>query len=277
MSRLKWTPWLRWRLKAGYRPPAKPIPAEKPRRRHLADDLNIFLTTFVAFSTLVVGVAQWRTAERQTEIADALAQLEFAKSEAKFKIEASKDLTSFKTGLTDRQLLLPTTVAITPLEGTRELQLIDVPVTIALADPLGDLACSIEVRGLYLEDADNVAKLWEPATQYLATLLMHFEAHGLYIFDRKPFARLTYVDLLGRPGIKRYQLSGEEFIGPEESGMPLYSGAWSNGEGFYTDEGLPEKFCPDAVDLIKAALKEAGGKPGTESKLDKVRRALKAP
>jgi len=274
---MKWTPWLRRRLKAGYRPQAKPISAEKPRRRHLADDLNTFLTTFVAFSTLVVGVAQWRTAERQTEIADALAQLEFAKSEAKFKIEASKDLTSFKTGLTDRQLLLPTTVAITPLEGTRELQLIDVPVTIALADPLGDLACSVEVRGLYLEDADNVAKLWEPATQYLATLLMHFEAHGLYIFDRKPFARLTYVDLLGRPGVKRYQFSGEEFIGPEESGMPLYSGAWSNGEGFYTDEGMPEKFCPDAVDLIKTALKEAGGKPGTESKLDKVRRALKSP
>ncbi|PZU07391.1 MAG: hypothetical protein DI606_16645 [Sphingobium sp.] len=251
-------------------------PSHERSKQSWATGLNAFLTTVVAVSTFFVGVAQWRTSERQTEIADALAQLEFAKSEAKFKIEASKDLTPFKTGLTDRQLLLPTSVAITPLEGARELQLIDVPVTIALADPLGDMACTIEVRGLYLEDADNVAKLWEPSTKYLPQLLMHLEAHGLYVFDRKPVARLTFVDLLGRPGVKRYQLSGEEFIGPDESGMPLYSGAWSKGEGFYTDDGMPEKFCPSAANLIKAALKEAGGKAGEESPRERTRQAFKA-
>jgi hypothetical protein len=224
---------------------------------------NAFLTSFVAMAMLMVAYAQWRTSERQADNADSLRALEFAKAEAKFQIEPSKELVTYSTGLTDRRFSLPRSIKITPLSGVTELKLIDIPVTVYLTTASQSRPCEIEIRGLYLDDDSNVANLWAASAGNLADFLMQLEAHGLYAVTHDPRARLTYVDLLGNPRVKMFHLNDQEAIGPDPSGVPVYSGAWSGGQGFYLDEtDKPEEFCPDSADLLKSAIREAGGKPG---------------
>ena len=226
------------------------------------DFFATFGTTFMAIATLAVAIAQWRTAERQTDIADSLAQLEFAKSDGHFSIVASSAVQPFKTGLTDRKVTLNKSIKVSVGEGVRELSLVDVPISFTLMNAEGDKHCQIELRGVYLDDDDHLSTLWQPSTQYLGSLLMQFEAHGLYVITTSLRVRLAYTDLLGRQRTKYLNLNGEEAGGPTVSGVPLYTGARSGGHGFYTDEGAPETFCPDAAKLLKEVLAAEGGQAG---------------
>ncbi|KAK0359912.1 hypothetical protein LTR94_029384, partial [Friedmanniomyces endolithicus] len=161
----------------------------------------------MAIATLAVAIAQWRTAERQTDIADSLAQLEFAKSDGHFSIVASSAVQPFKTGLTDRKVTLNKSIKVSVGEGVRELSLVDVPISFTLMNAEGDKHCQIELRGVYLDDDDHLSTLWQPSTQYLGSLLMQFEAHGLYVITTSLRVRLAYTDLLGRQRTKYLNLN----------------------------------------------------------------------
>lgn len=238
---------------------------ENPQEpRNWWDFFSAFGTTFMALATLLVAVAQWRTAERQTAIADVLAQLEFAKSEGQFSVKPSLAKEAFRTGLTERRLTLAKSVLVDVGEGVRELKLIDVPVSLYLSNAEGTKHCQIELRGMYLEDEDHLATLWEPSTQYLQPLLMQFEAHGLYVMDTSPRVRLIYVDLIGRLRTRYFNFNGEEAVGSPVTGVPLYSGARSGGRGFYADDGAPETYCPEVAKVITQALAMENGKPGSD-------------
>jgi len=227
--------------------------------------INTLLTSIIAVAMLAVTVAQWRTSERQTDISESLKVLEFAKSEAKFHVQPSTEIRRFRAGLSDRQLALPKAVGVTIAEGARELAAIDVPVRLMLTQATRDDAiCTLEIRGLYMDNEGNDrVSLWEPAYDDLEPLLATLDAHGFEIIDTEPVARLTYIDLLGRPRVKMYSLSGEEYVGDDTAGVPLLSGAWSGGSGFFSKKGYADTYCSESSADLDEAIAAAGGKSGT--------------
>lgn len=223
--------------------------------------LNAFLTALLAFGTFAIGVATWQTTERQADVAEALRDLEFAKSQPKFEVSSSEAVRTFKTGLSDRVVVLPRSITVQIRENAREVKFVDVPVAITLLDSKDEQVCSVEVRGLYLDEGQGKPELWSEPAKDLEPFLTMLEAWGLNVLASEPYVRVTYIDIFGRTTVTHLHLNGSEFVGAE-TGMPIYSGIWSNGHGFFSDEGDPEKYCPQVSDQLRAAIREAGGKSG---------------
>lgn len=223
--------------------------------------LNAFLTTIISIGMLAMAFAQWRVSEKQTEISDALAQLEFAKSSATFHIKPSRAEISLGTEADPTSLTLPKSITVEGGTGVKAIGAIDGPISAMVVDKSGTPVCDVEIRGFYLENAEHTLSLLDPSAADFRAFLAALRREGLDISYASPQVLVRYVDLFGTTKYKEFR-GDMEIEGTPHGTAILYSGAWSNGEGYYFDEGEPERSCRKAAKQLRAVIAATGGKPG---------------
>jgi hypothetical protein len=213
-----------------------------------------------------MAYAQWRATEKQAEIADTLARLEIAKSDAKFDISASKSLVGLGPGIAPNVLSLPKSISVTAISGVKSIDVLDGDAVLSIYDKNQSYVCDVEVRGLYIENDAGVLTVFDEPTQSLRVFLHALLEQGL-TFNGEPQALVRYHDLFGTEIWKQYRARNgfelsSDWMAAVKKPEVLYSGAWANGQGFYFDE-VP-KSCGNAANDLEAAARATGGKSGVE-------------
>jgi len=227
----------------------------------MGTDLNTYLTSILAIGMLVVAVAQWRVSEKQVEVSDALAQLEFAKSDAHFDIKRSSALLKLGPTADPSALAIPTTISVVPVAGVKSIFTMDGPVSMTIRNTKGDVVCDMEVRGLYTEENEGVLSLLDPAIADFRNFLLALRKNGLDADYGNTRVLIRYFDLFGKIRIKQFD-GRLEINGPGANTAVLYSGAWSNGHGFYFDDGDLVRSCPEVATQLTKVVEETGGQAG---------------
>ena len=224
-------------------------------------DLNTYLTTILAIGMFAVAIAQWHVAEKQVEISDALAQLEFAKSDAHFDIKRSSTLLKLGPMNDPSALAIPTTISVIPVAGVKSIFTMDGPLSMTIRDTKGEIVCNMEVRGLYTEENEGVLSLLAPAISDFKTFLLALRKNGLDADYGNTHVLIRYFDLFGQMKIKQFD-GRLEINGPGIDTAILYSGVWSNGSGFYFDNDELSHSCPSAAKQLTKTVQDTGGHPG---------------
>jgi hypothetical protein len=239
---------------------------DTPGRLTWADYLNTFLTTFISAGMLAMAFAQWRATEKQADIADTLARLEIAKSEAKFEITGSKSLVDLGPGISNHALSLPKSISVRAITGVKSIDLLDGQAFLRIYDNHHSYVCDVEARGIYIENEAAILTEFDEPIQSLRVFLHTLLKQGL-TFDGQPLVLVRYHDLFGTEVWKQYRANdgfelSKDWMASVTDPAVLYSGAWSNGQGFYFDQ-LPKSCGPIAKEL-EAAAKATGGGSGAE-------------
>jgi hypothetical protein len=198
-------------------------------------------------ATLVwVAVAQWKVSEKQTEIAESLQKLEFARSTAP-RIEFKAAGKTIKFQKFAGSVELPEQIEVLPAGGISAIQKIDVDVRLLLVGG-NTTGCSLRARDLYLY-GNRKLNLIADVRDRLDHLLTALGKAGISVMSIGTEAKVQYVDI--------FKATNEVVFDVEESSLidgngltdapVLYNGMWSSQPGLYFDEG--EKFDGDCQKL----------------------------
>jgi len=247
----------------------KPQPRQPaPPPRDWLDRLNVVATTMLSCGLLIVAGAQWLVSERQAATAEALRRLEFARSAPRFTVEPSNTSLVLKSGDDARAVILPRTIAVTPVSGVTAVALLDSEVELAVypRHPTGEM-CTVRVRGLYLDERRNL-NLFNVVEADFRRLIPALDAEGLTSSISGYNISISFTDLFGKVQRRSYRVGGNDPMETDQTPFDeliLYSGAWANGDGFYFDSlSDPAIHCPALAKQLKAAVGAVGGGPGAE-------------
>lgn len=236
-------------------------------RTPVAENLNVYLTTLMSVAMLLLAFAQYKTAEKQTEIADALAALEFAKAKAKFSVSASANTSAIMQDGRRLDPQIPATISVLPVEGVQDIFGTSGQATLVITDrSAADELCMVAIRGLFSEERRDRIRLDRAPLGELQGLVEAADYEGLTARGFFTEVQVSYVDLFGTPSIANLSKDGadlEHSSVKDTDVIRIYAGAWSGGEGFYFDGGTaPEEACPSIGSKLRKLVAATNGKAG---------------
>lgn len=232
------------------------------RRPH--DRINSYLMTFSTIGLLAAAAGQIIVSVRQMQLTEATTLLQLAESKPRLRVIPSKEEKVIGSSELGEGITLPVLFSVNTVRGIDSIFTIDVPITLHVSDDDGSSSCYIEVRGLYVQnDLIDTIDLFSPPQEDLSELVKALNSRGIeYGYPQWDFI-VSYEDIYGELIWDRYDAAMRSGMASSRNKLILYNGIWSNGEGFYFDEGsTPEVHCPSMSKKIREALTELGGHPG---------------
>jgi hypothetical protein len=235
---------------------------QRGRAPDRASSLNTYLTTILAIATLAIAFAQYRVSQKQTEISDALADLEFAKAQPDFNVDPSAKHAQFHQG---NKLFInqpPLEAKITLASGLLKFWNASGQVTMFFSNPKGLERCALKIRGTFKQSSRG--QLEFIAEKPLQQLIDRASKSGMIAEGFHTNFFVVYGGFVEPISTLNLSLDGSEYEEDHLDAPAVYNGAWSGGRGFYFDEEPAEDYCPALRSRLVALIKQTGGNTGED-------------
>jgi hypothetical protein len=223
--------------------------------------MNAWLMTFATIGLLSVAVAQLYLVREQAKSAASITRLELAKARPRLRIIPSQSFVNYGGTEPGTYVELPNYFDITMVSGVDTIFTIDSAINVHISDDDGATFCSIEFRGMFLQDGQRERlDLFPQPVEDFEKLINALGEQGIeFSYPRWHFL-VQYFDLYGDLKVDYLDLRLRQEP-PVQDALILYSGVWSDGTGFYYDED-PSKWCPNISNKLEGVIQELGGAPG---------------
>jgi hypothetical protein len=239
---------------------------DNPRRNNngFLVTINTLLTSFVSFAALFVAIASYRTSQKQTEIANSLAQLEFAKNDVKFLIMKSEEKSGFQQNHVLIRHQFPLHITVSPFSGVKDIVNVNGELLVFLEDIDTKATCVLAIRGAFSNEEVDRIEFIDNTRLELERLIDNAFYKSLTVRGFDVVLSVLYTDLYDRMITADLGLDGlrMEATGVRKNNVVVYSGTWSGGKGFYLDKSDPDALCPKLAKDIREMIDLTGGYPG---------------
>lgn len=227
--------------------------------------LNTYLTTILAAATVIIAYGQYRVSVKQTEISNALAELEFTKTEPDFDVKPSRKLAKLQPASGHFENLPPLEVKVTLANGTLKGWSASGRITLFFSNPSGFERCPLRVHGVYRQSTRGDLEFI--AEKPIQSLIDSASAAGMKVEGFITDFFVVYRGFVETVNITNISIDGSEYADDGFADVPVaYNGSYSGGSGFYFDDSQrpAQNYCPELRPKILKLIDGTQGKFGDQ-------------